>query len=213
MTQTQYAGDSEKDVEASCEKSLLRNHTENSFSWRTTIIFVGFILVGSIHEITQHSARNLEYNFLLPVICISILKIWVSLLLFVFEDGDNLFKVIPQLCHERQVLLMYSVPSGMYAAFDALSFVSLSFVDPATYIVLLQLKIVSTGWIRELMFQKKMNSQEHLALWFITIACVLKQVHSIQVIRLHYYSVAFIAVQIVVNCGASVSNEFLLKKK
>lgn len=45
----------------------------------------------------------------------------------------------------RQVLALYFVPAFLYCLYNNLAFVNLSTFDPTTYYLLLQLRVVITG--------------------------------------------------------------------
>ena len=51
-----------------------------------------------------------------------------------------------------------SIPSGMYALYNVLSFYSISLADPTTYFVLLQSRSLATGIIYQILFKKQLSA-------------------------------------------------------
>merc|ERR1712072_1544303 len=56
------------------------------------------------------------------------------------------------------------IPGGLFAAYDTLSFLSLSNLDPATYQILVQLRIVWVGILWQLAFHRNLSATQWFAL-------------------------------------------------
>ena len=64
------------------------------------------------------------------------------------------------------VLLLYLVPAFLYCLYNNLSFINLSNYDPATYYLLLQLRVVITGVVFQV-------SGVHLVCWGTMLSFIL----------------------------------------
>jgi len=174
------------------------------------------VSLGTLIKLTQHKARELQYNFLCPIIVISLAKLVCSLMLYARLDGplSELPRVLSPI---RGVILRYSAVSALYCLYDVLSFVNLGIFDPQTYLVFLQLRTVLTGAVWEVAFAKPLGCLQRVALVLLCLACIAKQTgggvnwHAASKVPLVSY--ALLALQVASNCLAGVANELLLKSK
>ena len=132
------------------------------------------------------------------------------------------------MCSHLQVLLKYFVPSFLYCLYNNLTFINLSSYDPTTYFLLLQFRVVVTGIVFQVLFQKTLSRNQWISLILLTIGCIIKQVgytsktsketpeSNTTEFDLSKYvntSLLLILVQVFSSCFAGVYNEFLLKEK
>jgi len=180
------------------------------------LVVGAFISLGSLIKLTQHGARALKYNFLCPIIVISLAKLVSSAVLYRLYDGP--LDTIPSWIRlEPGVALRYGVVAALFCLYDVLSFVNLAHFDPQTYLVFLQMRTVLTGMVWEVAFGKSLAWAQRGGLALICAGCVMKQigagfdVESLSQVSLFDY--AILALQITSNCLAGVANELLLKRK
>lgn len=62
-----------------------------------------------------------------------------------------------------------SIPAGMYALYNVLSFYSISLADPTTYFVLLQSRSLATGIIYQILFKKQLSALQEPVENFVPI--------------------------------------------
>lgn len=183
-------------------------------------VFAAFVGLGVLKALTQHSAKGVQsatgvaYNPLCPVVVVSLAKLGCSLAMYRLWDGT--FSCFLQtLCEERAMVLRYSTVSGLFTAYDVLSFVNLGLFDPQTYLVLLQLRTVLTGAVWEVAFGRKLRGSQLWALALLSAACMGKQLGAGVDLEAATsrpgYAYVLLALQIVANCCAGVANEVLLK--
>lgn len=172
--------------------------------------------LGSLTKVFQHGARALQYNVLCPIVVISLAKLACSLALYRLYDGP-LVGFFGQLRHFWVLVLRYGVVAGLFCLYDVLSFVNLKTFDPQTYSVFLQLRTVLIGVVWEAAFGKRLGGMQRLGLVLIFSGCVAKQMGdgfnleaAARVPPAQYF---LLAVQIVSNVLAAVTNELLLKDK
>lgn len=110
--------------------------------------------------------------------------------------------MINELTLDVAVLLLYMVPSSLYCLYNNLSFVNLAAFDPATYFLLLQLRVVVTGIIFQVyfffvvleciilydcfnyvcfrfqvVFKKQLSTKQWISLVLLTVGCMIKQLN------------------------------------
>ena len=111
----------------------------------------------------------------LLVIMAEFIKTCVSLFIYTREKTfDSLLtnvlkeKKLFLLCkfhHKSSIRIIYfqdSIPAGMYAMYNVLSFYSISLADPTTYFVLLQSRSLATGIIYQILFKKQLSALQEL---------------------------------------------------
>lgn len=195
------------------ESAPILQATREDQGMMKAVVFPLMILFGVAHTFAPHVARDMNYNFLCPVILISLLKAFFSLLLHIYEDGCYLSHVF-QTCRDQYiVVLKYGLQSSLWGMYDVLCFVNLKHLEPSTYAVLMQFRLVVTAIMWEVGFQKSMSTTKRISILLITIACCLKQLHKNRSISDHWSTVLIICAQILAGCLATVTNEMLLKKE
>jgi solute carrier family 35 (UDP-sugar transporter), member A1/2/3 len=133
------------------------------------------------------------------------------------------------------VLILYIVPAFLYCLYNNLAFHNLSVFDPTTYFLLLQLRVVITGILFQIVFKKYLSRRQWISLILLTLGCMLKQINfgdqpmseqknldneaSGTTLTKNTFgfdlsiNAVFILVQTVCSCLAGVYNEYLLKDK
>lgn len=180
------------------------------------MLFVLLVGLGTFRKLGQHHVRDLGYNPFCAMIVISLVKMALSLGFFARLDGSWRL-LIEHLKVNRRLVLCYSIVSGLFCAYDVLSFVNLRIFDPQTYMILLQLRTVLTGAIFEVVFRRPLRCAQRCALALICLACMVKQaggswsVAAASVIP--PYALALLLIQVFADSLAIVANEVLLKEK
>mmetsp|Transcript_1138 Transcript_1138/g.3619 ORF Transcript_1138/g.3619 Transcript_1138/m.3619 type:complete len:331 (+) Transcript_1138:138-1130(+) len=183
--------------------------------WLRRSVFSVTVGLGTLIGVTQHAARELEYNFMCPIMVVSLAKLLCSLALYARYDGP-LAEIPRRIRVDWGVVARYSVVAGLFCLYDVLSFVNSGLLDPQTYLTLLQLRIVVTGAVWALAFARPPSWRQRGALALICLACtatVGPKQGAAPGLSLTHRSLSLVAVQIVANCFAGVANEVLLKQK
>lgn len=143
----------------------------------TCLIFIFymslFISQGILVTASQESNNSYSYNTVTVVLLTEILKLVVSSGLYCKDNTINsLFKDIKK---HSNVMLLYFVPAFLYCLYNNLAFVNLSTFDPTTYYLLLQLRVVITGILFQIIFKKYLTQRQWISLILLTMGCMLKQ--------------------------------------
>ncbi|XP_058449669.1 UDP-galactose transporter senju [Malaya genurostris] len=207
-------------------------------SKKSVFIFIGymslFVSQGILVTASQRADNSYSYNTVLVVLLTEVLKLVISTTLYCRE---NSFKsLVIKVVEESEVLLLYFVPAFLYCLYNNLAFVNLSTFDPTTYYLLLQLRVVITGVLFQVIFKKYLSRKQWFSLCLLTLGCMLKQwnfslstsdesrettaggdrstFHGKNISGFDLsFSAVLILVQTICSCLAGVYNEYLLKRK
>ncbi|CAK9825027.1 UDP-galactose transporter senju [Anthophora retusa] len=184
------------------------------------VIFISYMALfvnqGIIVTWSQRDGRY-EYNIVMVVLMTEVLKLLTSVILYC---KDNTFSTLYQeVTDNKKVLLLYMIPSFLYCLYNNLAFINLAAFDPTTYYVLLQFRVVMTGIIFQVVFNKKLSLKQWLSLVLLTIGCMVKHInldYSVNIFNAKINlnsNIILIFVQTICSCLAGVYNEYLLKEQ
>lgn len=131
---------------------------------------------------------------------------------------NSVRSLVHEIVSSPKLFLLYFIPSGLYCVYNNLAFVSLVNYDPTTYYILLQLRMVVTGVMYEVVFKRRLTRMQWLSLVLITAGCLVKNsshyVSAPSALRSHSFlstGIFWILIQILCSCFAGVYTEFLVK--
>ncbi|XP_055539388.1 UDP-galactose transporter senju [Wyeomyia smithii] len=146
-------------------------------SKKSILIFISYMSLfvgqGILVTASQRADNSYSYNTVLVVLLTEVLKLVISTALYCREN--SLKSLIVKIIEESEVLLLYFVPAFLYCLYNNLAFVNLSTFDPTTYYLLLQLRVVVTGVLFQIIFKKYLSRKQWFSLVLLTLGCMLKQ--------------------------------------
>jgi len=155
-----------------------------------------------------------KYNATSVVLITEAVKLVLALGMYRKYDG-GLKQLVSDVLMAPDLLVKYTVPALLYCIYNNLVYVNLSFFDPGTYNVLMQLRIVLTGCIYQVLFGKRLGRNQWLAIVLITLGCVVKESPKLMSSGSLPPAVAsawlLLATQMLCSVFAGVYNEKLLK--
>lgn len=99
----------------------------------------------SCHLLVYHSKHNSPaYNSTSVVLITEIVKLIMAACLYLSYDGGPSV-LIRSATASLPLLAKYSIPALLYCIYNNLVYMNLTFFDPGTYNVLMQLRIIMTG--------------------------------------------------------------------
>ncbi|KAM7351364.1 UDP-galactose transporter senju [Cochliomyia hominivorax] len=157
-----------------------------AINWRelfpTKLTFLIFILYMSLFiaqgifvTASQESNNSYSYNTVTVVLLTEVLKLIVSATLYCREN--NFTSLVKDVRKDSNVMMLYFVPAFLYCLYNNLAFVNLSTFDPTTYYLLLQLRVVITGILFQIIFKKYLTQRQWISLVLLTAGCMLKQLN------------------------------------
>lgn len=210
-------------------------HWKELFPSRWTVfVFIAymafFINQGLFVTASQQSDNAYGYNTVLAVLLTELTKLLMSIVLY--TKDHSVWSLITETRVHSDVMFQYFVPAFLYCLYNNLAFVNLSVFDPTTYYLLLQLRVVITAVLFQILFHRKLSVKQWVSLFVLTAGCMVKQIPfgdekqvddsmtDVDVIikpvakgAASYLSwnMLLIIVQVVCSCLAGVYNELLLK--
>ncbi|KAH8282884.1 hypothetical protein KR054_010547 [Drosophila jambulina] len=156
-----------------------------STNWRelfpTKLTFLIFLLYMSLFigqgifvTASQESNNSYGYNTVTVVLLTEVFKLIVSTCLYCRDN--NLRSLVRDVHKDRNVLALYMVPAFLYCLYNNLAFVNLATFDPTTYYLLLQLRVVVTGILFQIIFKKYLSQRQWISLILLTLGCMMKQI-------------------------------------
>jgi len=179
-------------------------------------IFASYVLLWVASHLLVYSSKLSgapPYNATSVVLATEALKLTLAMSLYLYHDG-GLAKLARDAASSPQLLLRYQIPALLYCVYNNLVYVNLASFDPATYNVLMQLRIVLTGVVYQFAFSKRLNRNQWLSVVLITAGCVAKESSKLFHGELRAGTGAawlLLLVQMCCSIVAGVYNEVLLK--
>ncbi|XP_060558184.1 UDP-galactose transporter senju-like [Ruditapes philippinarum] len=199
-----------------CSKDLFP--TKMSFVY--FISYMGlFINQGILVTASKSKNNTYSYNTVTVVLLTECIKLVAAILIYLKEKSPSSF--VSDFVNNKETLLYYFVPAGLYCLYNNLQFENLANYDPTTYYLLLQFRVVVTGVVFQIVFQKQLSRIQWVSLVFLTFGCIVKEYGRLtgsgtaadatketSFLNLHLF---LILVQVFCSCFAGVYNEYLLK--
>lgn len=194
------------------------------FSAFIFILYIGlFVNQGILVTASQKEGSKYEYDIITVVLLTEFLKLLTSVILYCQQNSFR--SLIQDSVKNKKVLSLYFLPAFLYCLYNNLAFVNLATFDPTTYYLLLQLRVVATAILFQVIFKKQLSKKQWLSLLLLTTGCMLKgwnftQSNTKDESATHITKSTSIAldinavlifVQLMCSCLAGVYNEYLLK--
>ncbi|CAF1419659.1 unnamed protein product [Adineta ricciae] len=203
------------------------------WSFAIFISYMGlFINQGLLVTGSKTSSHSYNYNTIVVVLLTEVVKFVAALV--IYRQTHSFNQMRRDITDNQTVLFLYFIPSALYCLYNNLAFINLSSYDPTTYFLLLQFRVVVTGVIFQILFNKRLTRIQWLSLLLLTSGCIIKQFeHSsslpvskvsltnstlsqtpeptLQKSSLINIHLIWILVQVFCSCFAGVYNEYLLK--
>lgn len=198
--------------------SDLRATLEQIFPTRlTALVFVGymalFINLGLLVTASKNEKGELSYNPVTVIFITETLKLLASTTIYL-REGNTFESLLNTASANKKLWLLYFGPASLYALYNILTYVNLQNYDPTTYFLLLQMRVVVTGILFQLLFRQVLSQVQWVSLFLLTAGCVVKQYDFEAPLGIVVdHSLLLIFLQVFASCFAGVYNEYLLKGK
>jgi len=131
------------------------------------LTLVSFVVCGVTQIFATHKSAEAKIDPVVPTICVYLMKLLIANVLYRSMDGTYK-ELVGFVAANKIVLLKYCLPAACLAFFDLMSYVSLSRMPPAQYLVLIQLRVVLVAFCWQFVMQKWLTASQ----WFCLIACI-----------------------------------------
>uniref|UniRef100_A0A0A9XRS3 CMP-sialic acid transporter 1 n=1 Tax=Lygus hesperus TaxID=30085 RepID=A0A0A9XRS3_LYGHE len=155
---------------------LIKDMFPTTLSLALFILYISlFVNQGWLVTASQNSNNSYSYSTAVAVLLAEILKLIASIFIYAFKYP--VFGLFTELKNNSKVFALYLIPASLYCLYNNLSFVNLSRFDPTTYFVVLQLRVVVTGVIFQILFKKQLSQKQWVSLFLLTFGCMVKQIN------------------------------------
>ncbi|XP_041353623.1 UDP-galactose transporter senju-like [Gigantopelta aegis] len=184
-----------------------------------------FINQGILVTASKTSTNQYKYSTVTVVLLTECIKLLTAMILYL---KDHSFPtMMADINKYKTVMLFYFVPAFLYCLYNNLQFVNLAVFDPTTYYLLLQIRVVVTGIIFQILFKKKLSAVQWVSVLMLTVGCIIKDINrhmqhttkpgaetkEVSISSFFDIHLGLIMVQVFASCFAGVYNEYLLKDK
>lgn len=191
----------------------------------SAFVFVAYMVLftfqGILVTATKKSNSTYQYSIVTVVMLTECIKLFICSSAFIREF--SFLKLLQEIVKNAKILLLYFVPAFLYSLYNNLTFINLSVFDPTTYYLLLQIRVVVTGIVFQVLFKKQLSRKQWVSLILLTVGCIIKQMNTTPSTPVaassqpftasphKYFYFFLILVQVFCSCFAGVYNEYLLK--
>eukprot|EP00090_Calanus_glacialis_P025458 TRINITY_DN39781_c0_g1_i1.p1 TRINITY_DN39781_c0_g1~~TRINITY_DN39781_c0_g1_i1.p1 ORF type:complete len:344 (+),score=58.47 TRINITY_DN39781_c0_g1_i1:248-1279(+) len=187
------------------------------------VVFVAymgmFVAQGMLVTASRNGSSSYSYNTVTVVLITEMVKLVFSSIVYLKDASvRSLFEGVYKF---RWVLLLYLVPATLYCLYNNLSFLSLAYFDPTTYFMFMQIRLLLTGLIYQILFKKTLSSKQWFSLALLTVGCMVHaggtsseaadgKDGTTNLMQL-FMGCMFVLIQVLCSVFAGVYNEYLIK--
>lgn len=106
----------------------------------------------------------------------------------------------------------YAVPAFIYTLYNSLFFLNLRFFDPVSYRVLINMRVLFSGVLFQIIFSRQLGLLKWIALVLLMVACAVNQLDENLHLEVRPIYILAISFQAFTSSFGGVYSEFLLKK-
>ena len=138
-------------------------------------LFCSYIGLWALVSVLVHVSQRIgqpAYNPSTAVLFTEVVKLGLSIGFYLARDGSAT-DLVKSVRATSRTLAMYIVPGALYCVYNNLIFYNLSILDPGTYSVLMQLRIVATAALHSAVFSIRLRGLQWFALLLICAGALL----------------------------------------
>lgn len=170
-----YGWNTDKD-----DKMYSSNHyNDRLFPSRTSFfIFCSYITLfvsQGLLVTAVHKSQVKGFNPTVVVLLTELVKLLICLTAYMLDSHRSLESLVNDVKKNRELLLLYLVPSFLYCLYNNLTYINLELFDLTTYYCLMQFRIVLTAIIYQILFRRKLTLTQWISLFILTFGCLVKE--------------------------------------
>ncbi|CEO95110.1 EamA domain-containing protein [Plasmodiophora brassicae] len=162
-------------------------------------------------------ATDYPYEIMGVTLCTELLKMAVALGLILFSNAEWQSKSAS--VKTRKLAASFRdgcwliVPAALYVVYNGLVFINLRLLEPATYRILNNMRILFLGLLLQWFFRKRLAAQQWIALLLLVTACVVEQTGTFSLEGGGPLALAMMCIQGMCSSLAGVYFQWLLQKQ
>jgi len=187
---------------------------QTSFQW---FLFQGYVVLSTTHMFLQARSGTTGYSPIAATVLVYFGKALVALGMHVRTEGlpfSALFEPSGGRFGRVPIIVCTAIPGACFAAYDAMSFLTLSTLDPVTYQIVVHCRILLIALFWQIAFRKPLTGSQGLALLLFVFASLSKCADKLQSVHLTSVKTGLTILfgQILISAFNTVCSEVLLKE-
>ena len=172
------------------------------------------LLVKRSQTTALDGTRVYAYQPVAVTFCVTLSKLLLTAVYVFFVQTPN--KSPAAIAHflstKLSALWYFLVPAALYFGFDTLAFFNLQLVQPATFRLLINIKVLFSGVLLYAIVGTQLSARQWLALFVLLAACVVEQLDSFD-LHTGLRAILLICMQALCSSSAGVYFQYLLQSK
>ena len=139
--------------------------------------------------------------------CVTLSKLLLTSLYVLFFQHPSTppLATLSALRPKLPLMRLFLIPAALYFVFDTLAFFNLKLVQPATFRLLINLKVLFSGVLLYVIIGQRLSSRQWLALVILVLACGVEQMDSFDV-HTGAFAIAMICLQALMSSTAGCTS-------
>jgi len=130
-----------------------------------------FIAQGLLVTCSRAGSSTYSYNTTTVVLITEALKLIISASVFVSKNSIR--SLVSGVLKNWWILVLYLVPSSLYAVYNNVSFHSLAVFNPTSYFMFMQIRLLLTGLVYQVLFKRRLSGIQWMSLALLTLGCMI----------------------------------------
>jgi len=186
--------------------------------WATNFaLFVAHVGVWTLLTLLIASSKgdndDFAYDKFTVILLVEITKLALAICFHFWSvPPEDWFPEAQKIIGEYRVGIYYAFPAVIYALYNFLFFLNLTFFDPVSYRVLINMRILWSGLLFQIFFGESLGTKKWFALVLLMLGCAINQLSSDFQLETRMIYLLAVATQAFTSSLGGVYNEYLLKK-
>jgi drug/metabolite transporter (DMT)-like permease len=190
--------------------------SEPLFTPLNVILFVGHIVMWTCWTTLIKYVRGDNPDYPFEIVTVVLMMELVKLILTIgfhcyANKTTDVIGEIRKWGDEWRVGMYFIVPAGIYTIYNWLLYLNLVFFDPVSYRVLINMRILFSGLLVQILFKKRLGAIKWAALGLLALGCAINQITEDFQIQASLLHIGTITVQAFSSSLGGTYNEYLLK--
>lgn len=149
-------------------------------NWWQVVIFVAYVALYLCYIAWIHVTNGITYSPVMLVMAILLMKLFLSIGGYLLVDG-TVPQLIRTIAAHRRHLFLYAFPAVAYATTDSLSVYCMRHLDPSTFAVLYNVRVVCVLFLFQRLLRVQLTRMHWLSMGCVVAGCVLKELPNLVV--------------------------------
>jgi drug/metabolite transporter (DMT)-like permease len=147
-----------------------------------TSLYVGIWVCNTMLIKRAQSTTGYNFDIFAAVLSTEATKFVLMFLYYSLYEGatPSVSNTIDTLKQHSSLGLKYAAPAAVYSIYNSLIYINLLAFDPGVYRVLINIRVVTSGILFQIFFNRQLGQQRWIALMILTAGCIVCRLDSFQ---------------------------------